>query len=68
MAGASYLEAVKKKIKSLQELTDDAESRSARLQEELAAERAAREAVNLELKPLNPRADCLSGTRSVGGG
>lgn len=46
MAGASSLEAVKKKIKSLQEQADAAEDRAASLQRELNQERSAREAVS----------------------
>jgi len=47
MADTAYLEAVKKKIRSLQEQADDAESNMLRLQEELASERAARQSVSL---------------------
>lgn len=46
MAGGSSLEAVKKKIKSLQEQADVAEERAALLQRELNVERTAREAVS----------------------
>lgn len=46
MAGGSSLEAVKKKIKSLQEQADVAEERAALLQRELNQERSAREAVS----------------------
>lgn len=45
MAGSS-LEAVKKKIKSLQEQADVAEDRASLLQRELNQERSAREAVS----------------------
>lgn len=46
MAGGSSLEAVKKKIKSLQEQADVAEDRASLLQRELNVERSAREAVS----------------------
>lgn len=46
MAGGSSLEAVKKKIKSLQEQADAAEERAAQLQRDLNQERSAREAVS----------------------
>lgn len=46
-AGTAYLDAVKKKIRSLQEQADNAESRIQRLQEELESERAARQSVSL---------------------
>lgn len=46
MAGASSLEAVKRKIKFLQEQADVAEERSERLQKELLAQRTAREKVS----------------------
>lgn len=45
MAGVPHLEAVKKKIKSLQELSDEAQNKSTRLQAELETERAARASV-----------------------
>lgn len=45
MAGPS-VEAVKKKIKSLQDKADDAEDRAASLQRDLNQERRAREAVS----------------------
>ncbi len=45
-AGTAYLDAVKKKIRSLQEQADNAESIQ-RLQEELESERAARQSVSL---------------------
>lgn len=46
MAGSS-LEAVKRKIKSLQEQADGAEEKAERLQRELGLERKARESVSL---------------------
>lgn len=46
MAGGSSLEAVKKKIKSLQGQADAAEERATLLQRELNQERSAREAVS----------------------
>lgn len=46
MAGGSSLEAVKKKIKSLQDQADAAEDRAALLQRELNQERSAREGVS----------------------
>lgn len=46
-AGTAYLDAVKTKIRSLQEQADNAESRIQRLQEELESERAARQSVSL---------------------
>lgn len=47
MAGATSLEAVKRKIKSLQDQADGAEERAERLQKELLAERKAREQVSM---------------------
>lgn len=47
MAGATSLEAVKRKIKFLQEQADGAEERAERLQKELLAERKAREQVSM---------------------
>lgn len=47
MAGATSLEAVKRKIKFLQEQADGAEDRAERLQKELLAERKAREQVSM---------------------
>ncbi len=47
-AGTAYLDAVKKKIRSLQEQADNAESRIQRLQEELESERAARQSVSYD--------------------
>lgn len=46
MAGATSLEAVRRKIRSLQEQTDAAEGRSQRLQQELLAEGKVREQVS----------------------
>lgn len=47
MAGATSLEAVKRKIKFLQEQADGAEEKAERLQKELLAERKAREQVSM---------------------
>lgn len=47
MAGTTSLEAVKRKIKFLQEQADGAEERSERLQKELLAEKTAREQVGI---------------------
>lgn len=47
MAGATSLEAVKRKIKFLQEQADGAEERAERLQKELLAERKSREQVSM---------------------
>lgn len=46
MAGVASLEAVKRKIKSLQEQADGAEDLAAKLQKELCLEREARESVS----------------------
>lgn len=46
MAGAASLEAVKRKIKSLQEQADVAEQRAERLQKELILQKKAREQVS----------------------
>ena len=50
MAGATSLEAVKRKIKFLQEQADDAEEKAERLQKELLAQRKAREQVSICLQ------------------
>lgn len=47
MAGLSSLEAVKRKIKLLQDQADGAEGRVEKLQKDLAVERKAREAVSV---------------------
>lgn len=47
MAGATSLEAVKRKIKFLQEQADDAEERTERLQTELIKEKKTREQVSI---------------------
>lgn len=47
MAGATSLEAVKRKIRFLQEQADGAEERAERLQKELLAERKTREQVSM---------------------
>lgn len=47
MAGVASLEAVKRKIKSLQGQADSAEERAERLQKELGLERKARESVSM---------------------
>lgn len=46
MAGLTSLEAVKRKIKSLQEQADGAEERADRLQKDLGLERKSRENVS----------------------
>lgn len=47
MAGVSSVEAVKRKIKSLQDQADCAEERAERIQQQLLAERKAREQVSM---------------------
>lgn len=47
MAGATSLDAVKRRIKSLQGQADAAEDRAERLQKELIAERKTREQVSM---------------------
>lgn len=47
MAGVTSLDAVKRKIKSLQDQADSAEDRAERLQSELLAQRKAREQVSM---------------------
>lgn len=47
MAGVTSLDAVKRKIKSLQDQADCAEERAERIQKELAAERKTREQVSM---------------------
>lgn len=47
MAGAASLEAVKRKIKSLQDQADGAEDRAERLQKELLEQRKTREHVSM---------------------
>lgn len=48
MAGLTSLEAVKRKIKSLQDQADGAEEKAERLQKDLGLERKARETVSLK--------------------
>ena len=48
MAGLTSLEAVKRKIKSLQQQADGAEEKAERLQKELGLERKSRETVSLQ--------------------
>lgn len=55
MAGAASLEAVKRKIRILQEQADGAEERSERLQKELVAGRKARDKVSLFCLPDRSR-------------
>lgn len=47
MAGATSLDAVKRRIKTLQAQADSAEDRAERLQRELLAERKARDQVSM---------------------
>lgn len=47
MAGVTSLDAVKRRIKSLQEQVDAAEDRAERIQKELLAERKARDQVSM---------------------
>ena len=51
MAGATSLDAVKRKIKSLQEQADDAEEKAERLQKELLQERKSRDQVSMHIAP-----------------
>lgn len=59
MAGATSLEAVKRKIKSLQDQADGAEERAERLQKQLLEERKAREQVSM----FTARRGCLSSSK-----
>lgn len=47
MAGVTSLDAVKRKIKSLQDQADGAEERAERLQQDLLAQRKARDQVSM---------------------
>lgn len=58
MAGATSLDAIKRKIKSLQGQADVAEERAQRLQHELLADRKAREQVSTFT--LQPDRSCLT--------
>uniref|UniRef100_A0A674GRC1 Tropomyosin 2 n=1 Tax=Taeniopygia guttata TaxID=59729 RepID=A0A674GRC1_TAEGU len=55
MASASSIDAVKKKIQSLQQVADEAEERAEHLQREADAERQARERAEAEVASLNRR-------------
>lgn len=54
MTGASSLDAVKRKIKFLQEQADGAEEKSERLQKELLAERSDRAKVSVSFRNSHP--------------
>lgn len=60
MAGATSLEAVKRKIKSLQGQADNAEEKAERLQKDLQAERKARDQVSMFTQRIQPERSCLS--------
>nr|XP_019824290.1 PREDICTED: tropomyosin alpha-4 chain-like [Bos indicus] len=55
MAGSSSLEAVRRKIRSLQEQADAAEERAGSLQRELDYERKLRETAEADVASLNRR-------------
>lgn len=66
MAGVTSLDAVKRKIKSLQDQADQAEERAEQIQKELLAERKAREQVSMnDLWPKSKDTSSLFVIRST---
>jgi hypothetical protein len=63
MAGSSSLEAVRRKIRSLQEQADAAEERAGSLQRELDQERKLRETVRDSSSPPRPLGGAAPGSR-----